>query len=266
MFRRGTGRDVAVAAAGDKVGVDCELVRGLPALSVADASVDESDFGPTTMTVTVALSGPVRHRVVVRFATADGTAAAPGDYAATAGVLSFAPGTIVQTIPIAIMGDHDFEADETFSVFLSDPVDAAVARGRAIATIRNEDVPPPRSGRYTGTTRQSRSISFEVSADGLRLSRLVIRADISCSGEVLPDEEFAFGDATIPIFPTTRAFGGNIQVSEGPQARTFVTLMGSFATVPGGATTASGTFRLAYVVSGPPSGVCTAENIPWTAS
>ena len=57
----------------------------------------------------------------VEFATANGTATAPGDYAAQSGTLNFAPGEATKTITVLVNGDAAFEADETFTVNLSNP-------------------------------------------------------------------------------------------------------------------------------------------------
>ena len=84
-----------------------------PALSVADAAGDE-DVGALDFAVT--LSAPSGIEVSVSYATADGTAAAGGDYAAAMGTLVFAPGEVTQTIRVAILDDALHEADEeTFS-------------------------------------------------------------------------------------------------------------------------------------------------------
>jgi hypothetical protein len=77
--------------------------------------------------------------VSVRYATADGTAAAPGDYRATAGTLVFAPGETRKTIDVRVRGDLRPEADETFVVRLSHPTGATVAEGRATGTILDDD-------------------------------------------------------------------------------------------------------------------------------
>jgi len=43
--------------------------------------------------------------VTVRYATADGTAVAGGDYVAQSGVITFAPGELSKTISVPVMGD-----------------------------------------------------------------------------------------------------------------------------------------------------------------
>src|SRR5207253_8617271 len=66
--------------------------------------------------------------VTVDFATADGTASAGSDYVAHSGQVSFAPGETSHTVSIPIIGDTTPEASETFTVTLSNPVNATLTR------------------------------------------------------------------------------------------------------------------------------------------
>jgi len=70
----------------------------------------------------------------------NGTATAGEDYTAASGQLLFpAMSTASQTASVLIHGDLDFEPNETFFVQLTQPVDAAVGDGLAVATILNDD-------------------------------------------------------------------------------------------------------------------------------
>ena len=142
-MRCGPGRDTAQATREDKVAVDCEVVKGVPkpALSIGDSSAAEGNTGATTMTFTVARSAPPIQTVLVSYTTADATATAPADYTAVSGRLAFAPGETRKTIQVAIVGDTMFEPDETFTVSLSNPLNATIADGSATGTIQNDDPP-----------------------------------------------------------------------------------------------------------------------------
>ncbi|WP_407353942.1 putative Ig domain-containing protein [Luteimonas sp. R10] len=113
----------------------------LPSLSLGDAEQVEGNSGTTGMVFTVTLSAPSGQAVTVDYATADGTAAAPGDYAPSSGSLVFAPGTTSRTIPISVAGDTAAEADETFTVGLSGATNATIADASGTGTIVNDDVP-----------------------------------------------------------------------------------------------------------------------------
>ena len=110
-----------------------------PALSVADAAGDE-DVG--ALEFAVALSAPSGIEVSASYATADGTATAGGDYAAATGTLMFAPGEVSRTIAVSVIDDSLDEPDETFTLVLSDLQGAALGRGSALGTIRDDDEPP----------------------------------------------------------------------------------------------------------------------------
>lgn len=108
-------------------------------LAVADASVLEGDRGTRRLDLTVTLSQRSDSKVTVRYATADGTAVAKQDYTSASGTLTFLPGETSCTISIAVNGDRKREANETFSVQLSNAVGATIKDGNATATILNDD-------------------------------------------------------------------------------------------------------------------------------
>jgi hypothetical protein len=108
-------------------------------LSVADASVLEGDRGTSRLDLTVTLSESSDAEVTVHYATANGTALAKQDYTATSGTLTFQPGETSRTISVAIKGDRKREADETFSMHLSNAVGATIADGVATVAILNDD-------------------------------------------------------------------------------------------------------------------------------
>ncbi|MEG2804004.1 putative Ig domain-containing protein [Stenotrophomonas sp.] len=112
-----------------------------PSLSINDVTVTEGNAGVTLATLTVTLSAASGQVVTVNYATADGTAIAPGDYASASGTLTFAAGATTRTIAISVNGDNTPEADETFVVNLSAPANATLADGQGTVTILNDDQP-----------------------------------------------------------------------------------------------------------------------------
>jgi Calx-beta domain-containing protein len=75
----------------------------------------------------------------VAFQTNNGSAVAPGDYAAQSGILTFAPGTTAMTITVPIVGDQLSETAESFSVVLSDPTNAFIGDTFGQGTIFEDD-------------------------------------------------------------------------------------------------------------------------------
>lgn len=121
----------------------------LPTLSIANASKNEGNSGTSNMVFTVTLSAKSGRTVTVGFDTADGTATTTGliveggtDYTAANGTLSFAPGQTTATVSVPITGDTTLENDETFTVTLSNAVNATLAVPTATGTIVNDDSPP----------------------------------------------------------------------------------------------------------------------------
>jgi hypothetical protein len=113
-------------------------------LAISDVAVLEGQAGaarPNTAEFRVSLSGPVGQTVTVAYATQDGTAAAGSDYVAAQRILTFAPSATAQTrlVHVVLRGDSVAEANETFMVNLSDPVNAAIADFQGLGTILNDD-------------------------------------------------------------------------------------------------------------------------------
>ena len=114
-------------------------------LSIADAEASE---GAGEMPFVVALDGPSAVEVTVGYETADpvgsaGPVAGAGiDYESASGTLTFAPGEVSRTIGVSVIDDSLDEPDETFALVLADPRGAALGRGSALGTIRDDDEPP----------------------------------------------------------------------------------------------------------------------------
>ena len=114
-----------------------------PTISINDVSLLEGNSGTTAFVFTVSLSNASSQTITVNFATADGSATlADSDYQGGAGSVTFAPGTTSQTITVLVNGDTKFEPDETFTVNLSAAVNATIADGSGLGTIRNDDNQP----------------------------------------------------------------------------------------------------------------------------
>ncbi len=69
------------------------------------------------MTLSAASTSPVS----ATYATANGTATAGSDYAATGGSVTFPAGSTSQTLTVTVNGDTTVEPNETFLVNLSGP-------------------------------------------------------------------------------------------------------------------------------------------------
>jgi hypothetical protein len=123
--------------------------------------------------VPVTLSAPSNSYISVSWSTADWTAAAPGDYDASSGAITFAPGETTKAITIVIEPDVIDEPDEAFVVALSNATGATIGGfyGLALATIIDRNSPPlvgfdsPYPGQALEGDSGSKPLTLTVSLD-----------------------------------------------------------------------------------------------------
>jgi hypothetical protein len=108
-------------------------------LTVSDAVVSEGNAGTSSAVFTVTLAPTSTQPVTVAYATVDGAATAGDDYVAAAGALTFSPGQATRLVSIDVNGDEEDEPDETFTLALSDAVNADIVDGRGQGTIIDDD-------------------------------------------------------------------------------------------------------------------------------
>ena len=108
-------------------------------ITISDAAVVEGDSGLVNAVITVTLTPTSPQSVSVDYATAGITAVSGDDFKADSGTLTFDPGQQTKFITIKINGDTEDEADETFSVDLSNAQDADLVDSQALVTIIDDD-------------------------------------------------------------------------------------------------------------------------------
>src|SRR5205814_822720 len=103
----------------------------------------EGISGTVNAVFTVSLSAASAQTVTVDYATANGTAVAPSDYAAlTTTTRTFTPGQVSKTVTVLVNGDALNEPDETFAVNLTNATNASIGDGVGLGTIANDDAVP----------------------------------------------------------------------------------------------------------------------------
>ncbi len=154
-----------------------------PALSISDVSSGEGTSGTTPFVFTVSLSAVSGVQTTVVYTTGDGTAtSASGDYAATSGTLTFAPGETSKLITVLVNGDTAFELDEAFNVTLSAPVNATLADTLGVGTILNDDAPELSISDVINVTYLSTAVPFsftDISGTGSLIAGLTDQDDAS---------------------------------------------------------------------------------------
>ena len=121
---------------------------GDPEVSIDDVTVNEAD-GEAQLTIS--LSEPASSPSEVRFASASGSATSGSDFTSRSGTIVFNTGQTQATRAFQITQDNIDEANETFTVQLSNPDGLTIARGTGTVTIIDDDnggnpPPPPPSG------------------------------------------------------------------------------------------------------------------------
>ena len=195
---------------------------GPPALSINDVTVNEA---AGTMTFTVTLAPVSGQTVTVDFTTATNSATAGADFTATSGTLTFAPNVTTQTIVVPISNDATFEGSETFNVVLSNAVNADVADGLGVGTIRDDGTGP---GGSDDDTPRVGTVSSPTNAEGGDLDFAVALTNPSTTPTVVTLTP-ASGSATLgtDTAPAQVSFDGGL---------TFSAVTGPTVTVPPGVT------------------------------
>ena len=124
---------------GSDSGLVSITVTPLVTIAVGDVAVTEGDTATRAAVFTVSLTQPSASAVSVDFATVNGGATSGNDYTAKAGTLTFAAGTTAATIKVPVAGDTVDEANETFTVVLSNPAGAPISDASGTATIVDDD-------------------------------------------------------------------------------------------------------------------------------
>ncbi|WP_173156422.1 Calx-beta domain-containing protein [Phytohabitans suffuscus] len=154
---------------GESRGFVQKLTVNVPGLKIDDVEVPETG-GQAVFTVT--RTGPTTNPVTVKYATANGSATAPGDYTAVNGTLTFAAGETTKPVPVPIIDDTVGEPDETFTVNLSAPSGAAIVDGTG-------------QGRIIDNEREG---TFSCQATAVKIAGLKVAqanpADVPCADDV----------------------------------------------------------------------------------
>ncbi|QOV91846.1 choice-of-anchor I domain-containing protein [Humisphaera borealis] len=189
-------------------------------ISVNDVSVTEGNSGTKVLTFTVKLDSASPDTVTVNYATANGTASAPGDYVSNGGQLTFFSGQTSKTVSVTVKGDTTVEATETFFLNLSAPVNATIADSQGKATIVNDDPTP--------VVLPKLSIAGFSAAEGnsgTKLFSFLVTLDKAASGPITVKYATSNGSATAGL--DYLATNGTLTFNAGQTTRTiFVTVKG----------------------------------------
>ena len=149
------------------------IIDDKPTLEFVSTTFTTNEAGSTAV-FAVVRTGNGANTVTVNFATEDGTALAGPDYKATNGTLTFGPNVFTQNVTITIINDTLVEADEIFSVNLTNAVDAILgSSSNAVVTILDNDL---------GGIIQFSAIAYTNTEAGPAASIIVTRTGGAASG------------------------------------------------------------------------------------
>ena len=193
-----TGTAIARATATVSI-ADNEVV---PQLSISNATVVEG----ATASLTVTRSGQTSTAVSVNYATANGTAVAPGDYGATSGTLTFQPSETTKTIAVGTVDDSAYESTENFTVNLSGATAGAVIN-KAVGTITLTDNDnPPSFSISSASATEGNPLALTVTKSGTSAIPLSVSYGTSDGTAVAPgDYAAASGTLTFQPGDTTKS-------------------------------------------------------------
>ncbi|QER96454.1 autotransporter domain-containing protein [Xanthomonas phaseoli pv. dieffenbachiae] len=188
----------------------------LPGLSINDVSVNEGNAGTTNAAFTVSLSAPAgAGGVSFDLATADGTATAGVDYAASSLTRTIPAGSSSATFTVLVNGDTLAEPDETFFVNVSNVTGATVSDGQGLGTIVNDDAQPALSiddvsvnEGNSGTTTATFTVSLSA-ASGQTVTVNYATAD----GTATAGSDYVARSGTLSFAPGVTAQGVAVTVN-----------------------------------------------------
>ena len=155
-------------------------------------------FGEAAGSVQICVvpSAPSTQRITVQVATADGTATAPDDYVSHSGTVALQPQQQRACFTVTLVDDAEAEGDETFTVTLSNPVNATLGTPAvATVTIADNDGGANAAPTFTEGTSTTRSVA-ENTAPGQAIGVPVAATDAD-SGDTL---EYTLGGTDIKSF------------------------------------------------------------------
>lgn len=200
----------------DDISVTAGGGGGTPVINVGSTSVTEGDAGTSPAFFTISLSQPAGPGgVSFLLDTADGTAIASEDYLATSVAGTIAEGVSSTTVSLPVLGDTTVEADETFTVNLSNVSGAIEGNLTGTGTIVNDDFVLVPISQVQGNGQLSPFDGQEVVVEGIVTGRknngfFLQTADGADDGDDATSEGIYVFTSSAP--PATAAVGNRVRV------------------------------------------------------
>jgi chitinase len=176
------------------------IVNDDTSVAINDVSVTEGNSGTKLATFTIERYGVMAGNAQVYWDTVDGSATIAGnDYVPAFGLVYFVAGETSKQVSVTVPGDTLPEADETFSVQLSEPTGATLGDATGVGTITDDDngisVNDVRvTEGNSGTTKQ---MTFQISRPSTGSAKTVSWATADGTAEYKPDQDYVQGSGTV---------------------------------------------------------------------
>ena len=229
--------------------VEDHLVTFLPEFTIDNVSTLEGDGIGTTPFVFNVTRSATNTAVSVDVATANGTATAGSDYTAVSiAPLNFPKGVATLPVTVNVMRDDTVEADEIFTVNLSNPIGAVIVTGQGTGTITNDDSATLTVGDVT-QNEDAGVMTFTVTLDNAVQGGLTVDYATSDGSALTSDSDYTAAAGTLTFSGTageTQTFTVPITADTKVEANeTFTVTLSNAAAlgtgVPGGTGTITGT-------------------------
>ncbi|HZG51621.1 MAG TPA: Calx-beta domain-containing protein [Pyrinomonadaceae bacterium] len=165
----------------------------------------EGDADTNAATFTLTLSAASEQEVSVEVAVRAGTAALYTDFQPVSGEVVIAPGRTFQIITVPVVGENVFETDETFTLEISNPVNAVIADGQGIGTIFNDDSRPTVSVAQTSVMEGNsgtRNIVFGLSLSNASYEQVQVQY-ATVDGTAAAGSDYVAASGTVVFNPGT---------------------------------------------------------------
>ncbi len=193
--------------------------RDLAVIEISPVSIDEGDSGSQQLIFTIKLDKSVDKDVSVDFSTANGSASAGSDYQSASGAVTIPKGSVSSTVEVTILGDTDVEQDETFTLTLSNPVNATLGTAEAVGSIMNDDAA------VTLAAIDVSSASMDEGDSGSQQLVFTITLDKSANDDVGVD--FSTTDGSASAGSDYQSASGTVTIPKGSLSSTVeVTILG----------------------------------------
>ena len=210
-----------------------------PTFSVTSATAAENDG---TMSFTVTLTPASGRQTTVQYATASGTATQGTDYTGTSGTLTFAANAMSQTITVPLTDDSLDEADERFTMRLSNPsVHTQLGTSAANGTITDNDDAPAASVDDVSVRENAGTLRFPVKLAAESGRTVTLEWSTSDGTATAGDDYTAVSGGTITFAPGETTKRGAITILQDTLAEQDETFTVALASADSTADTAGAT-------------------------